>query len=209
MATNSQGWSGGAPGAGWTSVGNQRTGNQRSRSAPRPGANGSQTKVNNKTFSPGFTLNVNAGGRGGRAGGGGRGGGGFAGNNGSGGGGGGRQAQSLLPAPEFSSPAQVRQYCNSIRAAGVALSIEVAMGAEILKATLVQVPDPDGRIGGSRLRAAKVARKMQRAADALRDAAKNAAATYALFQQEYEEEINRVRHRARPAQQPRMDWGQL
>lgn len=90
----------------------------------------------------------------------------------------------------------------------MALSIEVAMGAEILKATLVQVPDPDGRIGGSRFRAAKVARKMQRAADALRDAAKNAAATYALFQQEYEEEINRVRHRARPSQ-PRMDWGQL
>ncbi|WP_078988349.1 plasmid transfer protein TraA [Streptomyces sp. WM6372] len=186
--------------AGWKPSG-QQTRTQRPRSAPRAGANGSQTKVNNKTFSPGFTLNVNAGGRG---------------NNGGrhaapagGGGQGGGRSQSLLPAPEFSSPAQVRQYCNAVRAAGVALSIEVAMGAEILKATLVQVPDPDGRIGGSRFRAAKVARKMQRAADALRDAAKNAAATYALFQQEYEEEINRVRHRARPAATPRMDWGQL
>ncbi|MFE3583388.1 plasmid transfer protein TraA [Streptomyces vinaceus] len=186
--------------AGWKPSG-QQTRAQRTRSAPRAGANGSQTKVNNKTFSPGFTLNVNAGGRG---------------NSGGGrhaapsaGGQGGGRSQSLLPAPEFSSPAQVRQYCNAVRAAGVALSIEVAMGAEILKATLVQVPDPDGRIGGSRFRAAKVARKMQRAADALRDAAKNAAATYALFQQEYEEEINRVRHRARPAATPRMDWGQL
>ncbi|MCX5147931.1 plasmid transfer protein TraA [Streptomyces sp. NBC_00320] len=187
-------------GTGWNRVGAQRTGTQRPRSAPRAGANGSQTKVNNKTFSPGFTLNVNAGG---------------AGNSGgrhaapAGGGQGGGRSQSLLPAPEFTSPAQVRQYCNAVRAAGVALSIEVAMGAEILKATLVQVPDPDGRIGGSRFRAAKVARKMQRAADALRDAAKNAAATYALFQQEYEEEINRVRHRARKPSQPRMDWGQL
>lgn len=186
--------------AGWKPSG-QQTRTQRPRSAPRAGANGSQTKVNNKTFSPGFTLNVNVGGRG---------------NNGGrhaapagGGGQSGGRSQSLLPAPEFSSPAQVRQYCNAVRAAGVALSIEVAMGAEILKATLVQVPDPDGRIGGSRFRAAKVARKMQRAADALRDAAKNAAATYASFQQEYEEEINRVRHRARPAATPRMDWGQL
>ncbi|WP_329313313.1 sporulation protein SsgA [Streptomyces sp. NBC_01278] len=184
--------------AGWK-PGGQQARTQRTRSAPRSGANGSQTKVNNKTFSPGFTLNVNAGGRG-------NGGGRHAAASAAGGQGGGR---SLLPAPEFSSPAQVRQYCNAVRAAGVALSIEVAMGAEILKATLVQVPDPDGRIGGSRFRAAKVARKMQRAADALRDAAKNAAATYALFQQEYEEEINRVRHRARKPSQPRMDWGQL
>ncbi|WP_327265278.1 sporulation protein SsgA [Streptomyces sp. NBC_01232] len=200
MANTTSGMTGGTGGAGWKTTGRpQQARTQRPRSAPRAGANGSQTKVNNKTFSPGFTLNIDAGGRG---------------NNGgrhaapAGGGQGGGQAQSLLPAPEFSSPAQVRQYCNAVRAAGVALSIEVAMGAEILKATLVQVPDPDGRIGGSRFRAAKVARKMQRAADALRDAAKNAAATYALFQQEYEEEINRVRHRARPSQ-PRMDWGQL
>ncbi|MFD9160603.1 plasmid transfer protein TraA [Streptomyces sp. NPDC059558] len=199
MATNSQGTNRAAYGTGWNTVGAQRTGAQRPRTGPRAGANGSQTKVNNKTFSPGLNININGGGRG-------NGGGGFA---PSGSGGGGRQPQSLLPAPEFTSPAQVRQYCNSVRAAGVALSIEVAMGAEILKATLVQVPDPNGRIGGSRIRAAKVARKMQRAADALRDAAKNAAATYALFQQEYEEELNRVRHRARPAQQPRMDWGQL
>ncbi|MFD9453726.1 plasmid transfer protein TraA [Streptomyces sp. NPDC059985] len=203
MATNNQGTGRATAGAGWNTVGAQRPGTQRTRSGPRPGANGSQTKVNNKTFSPGFNLTVNSGGRGNNGGGNG----GFASSNGSGGGG--RQAQNLLPAPEFTSPAQVRQYCNSVRAAGVALSIEVAMGAEILKATLVQVPDPNGRIGGSRIRAAKVARKMQRAADALRDAAKNAAATYALFQQEYEEEINRVRHRARPPQQPRMDWGQL
>ncbi|MER5873244.1 sporulation protein SsgA, partial [Streptomyces sp. NPDC002044] len=27
-------------------------------------------------------------------------------------------------------------------------------------------------------------------------------------QREYEEEINRVRHRARPRQAPRMDWAQ-
>jgi hypothetical protein len=123
-------------------------------------------------------------------------------------GGGRSHAESLLPAPEFTSPAQVRNYCNTLRAAAVTLSIEVAMGAEILKGVLAAVPDPEGRAFGSRVRAAKVARKMQRSADALRDAAKNAAACYAAFQQEYEEEINRVRHRARKPQQPVMNWAQ-
>jgi len=121
---------------------------------------------------------------------------------------GGNHAQSLLPAPEFNSPAQVRNYCNTLRAAAVTLSIEVAMGAEILKGVLATVPDPDGRPFGSRLRAAKVARKMQKSADDLRHAAKNAAACYATFQQEFEEEINRVRHRARKPQAPVMNWAQ-
>ncbi|GAA0922224.1 plasmid transfer protein TraA [Streptomyces thermoalcalitolerans] len=129
-----------------------------------------------------------------------------------GGGSGGRDgrphAEALLPSPEFTSPAQVRQYCNTLRAAAVALSIEVAMGAEILKGVLTAVPDPQGRAFGSRVRAQKVARKLQRSADALRDAAKNAAACYATFQQEYEEEINRVRHRARRPQVPQINWAE-
>ncbi|GHJ92092.1 sporulation protein SsgA [Streptomyces sp. NE5-10] len=124
--------------------------------------------------------------------------------------GGGRRphSQALMPEPDFSSPAQVRAYCNHLRALSVALSIEVAMGAEILKSVLAAVPDPEGRIGGSRVRAAKVARKLQKSADELRNAAKLAAATYATFQQEYQEEINRVRHHARPRAQQRMNWVQ-
>ncbi|MCL6738591.1 plasmid transfer protein TraA [Streptomyces neyagawaensis] len=117
-------------------------------------------------------------------------------------------AEALLPSPEFTSPAHVRHYCNTLRAAAVTLSIEVAMGAEILKGVLAAVPDPEGRAFGSRVRAAKVARKLNRAADDLRDAAKNAAACYSAFQQEYEEEINRVRHRARKPQAPVMRWDQ-
>ncbi|MEU0704759.1 plasmid transfer protein TraA [Streptomyces bacillaris] len=116
--------------------------------------------------------------------------------------------QGLLPAPEFSSPAQIRDYCNTLRAAAVMLSFEVSMGAEILKAVLATVPDPEGRMGGAKIRAFKVARKLQRSADELRNAAKLAAATYAQFQQEFEGELNAHRHRARPAAQPRMNWGQ-
>ncbi|MFH8793296.1 plasmid transfer protein TraA [Streptomyces sp. NPDC017941] len=121
---------------------------------------------------------------------------------------GGGHAQSLLPAPEFGTPAQVRNYCNTVRAAAVALGIEVAMGAEIFQSVLAQVPDPEGRAFGSRIRAAKVARKMRKSADALRDAAKNAAACYSTFQQEYQEELGRVRHRARKPQAPVMNWAQ-
>jgi len=84
----------------------------------------------------------------------------------------------------------------------------VAMGAEILKAVLATVPDPEGRMGGSKVRAFKVARKLQRAADELRNAAKLAAATYAAFAQEYEGELNAHRARTRRAPQPRMTWGQ-
>lgn len=117
-------------------------------------------------------------------------------------------SQSLLPSPEFTSPAQVRNYCNTLRAAGVTLAIEVAMGAEILKGVLAAVPDPEGKAFGSRIRAAKVARKLNKASDDLKSAAKNAAAAYSTFQQQYEEEINRVRHRARKPQQPVMNWAQ-
>lgn len=119
-----------------------------------------------------------------------------------------QSVESLLPAPEFTSPAQIRDYCNSLRAAAVMLSFEVAMGAEILKAVLSTVPDPNGLLGGAKIRAFKVSRKMQRAAEELRKAAMSAAACYALFQQEYEGEINAHRHRARTHHQPRMNWGQ-
>ncbi|MFH8518242.1 plasmid transfer protein TraA [Streptomyces gelaticus] len=124
---------------------------------------------------------------------------------GRGGNGGGRSPQTL-PEPFFTSPSDIREYCNHLRALGVSLSFEVAMGAEILQATLATVPDPDGRPFGSKLRARRVARKLKKSAEALKDAATNAAATYSAFQQEYEEEINRVRHRARRPQAPRMDW---
>ncbi|WP_326677802.1 plasmid transfer protein TraA [Streptomyces sp. NBC_01237] len=120
----------------------------------------------------------------------------------------GGKSQSLLPAPEFSSPAQIRDYCNTLRAAAVMLSFEVAMGAEILKAVLGTVPDPEGRMGGAKIRAFKVSRKMQKAADELRNAAKLAAACYSSFAQEYEGELNAHRAKPRSVYQPRMSWGQ-
>ncbi|ANW18104.1 plasmid transfer protein TraA [Streptomyces clavuligerus] len=170
-----------------------------STTSPGRGANGSQAKTNKSSsytaFAPGFTVNVNTGSKTAvptPAGG--------------GGGAGAAHRDGHLPEPYFTSPADIRSYCNHLRALGIGLSFEVSMGAEILKATLETVPDPEGRPFGAKLRARKVARKMRKSADALKDAAVNAAACYAAFQQEFEEEINRVRHRARRPQGPRMDW---
>ncbi|MFG2858590.1 plasmid transfer protein TraA [Streptomyces mirabilis] len=115
-------------------------------------------------------------------------------------------SEASLPAPDFTSPADVRNYCNALRALMVGISFEVSMGAEILKGVLATVPDPEGRIGGSKARAWRVSRKLTKAADSAAAAAKNAAACYAQFQQQYEEEINRVKHRARKPSAPRMDW---
>ncbi|MBP5938553.1 plasmid transfer protein TraA [Streptomyces acidiscabies] len=170
------------------------------------GANGASvknsSKVNNKsfgaTFSPGFTVNVNATGK--------NNGGGAAGGARSGGGRGGVHPESLLPAPEFTSPALVRNYCNSLRALATGLSFELSMAAEIMQGVLGQVPDPSGRPFGSKMRARRVARKLAKSADSFKAAAVNAASTYSVFQQEFEEEINRVRHRARPRKAVQMNW---
>jgi hypothetical protein len=113
-----------------------------------------------------------------------------------------------LPAPEFTSPAQVRAYCNSVRAIMVGASFEISMAAEILSAVLATVPDPDGSMAAGRIRARRVSRRLQKSAEAARNAAKHAAATYALFEREYSEQMARVKHRATRPAAPRMDWGQ-
>lgn len=162
---------------------------------PAGAAHGAKNKTNKfgASFAPSFTVNVSK-------------------TNPSGGvpaqGGRGGGHETALPAPEFASPADVRNYCNALRAVMVGISFEVSMGAEIMKGVLSTVPDPQGRIGGSKARAWRVSRKLSKAADSAAAAAKNAAACYAQFQQQYEEEINRVRHRARRPQGPRMDWAQ-
>jgi hypothetical protein len=173
-----------------------------------PGANGSQAKPNfdksknfgfGATFSPGLNINVNAGNRTNT--------GSVPAQGGAGRRGGGAHPDAFLPAPEFNSPAQVRHYCNSLRALGTGLSFEVSMAAEIMQATLAQVPDPEGRPWGSRSRARRVSRKLAKSADGMKAAAVNAAAAYAAFAKEFEEEINRVKHRARPRQTgPRINW---
>jgi hypothetical protein len=92
----------------------------------------------------------------------------------------------MLPDPEFGSAAQLRDYCNTLRAFGVHASIEVHVAAEILQAALSQASGlPQDNVIQHKLRARKVARKLKKSADALADAAALAAATFAAFQREY------------------------
>ncbi|MFD9266814.1 plasmid transfer protein TraA [Streptomyces goshikiensis] len=101
----------------------------------------------------------------------------------------------MLPDPEFGSAADLRNYCNTLRAFGVHASIEVTVAAEILQAALSQASGlKDDNILQHKIRARRVARKLKKAGESLADAASNAAATYAAFQREYADIMS-----ARPA----------
>ncbi|MFB7781508.1 plasmid transfer protein TraA [Streptomyces vinaceus] len=115
-------------------------------------------------------------------------------------GGQGGRSQFMLPDPSFQSAAELRNYCNSLRAFGVHASIEVTVAAEILQAALSQANGIKGdNIIQHKLRARKVARKLKKSGEALADAAALAAATYAAFQREYAD-IMSARTPNRPAQ---------
>ncbi|MFD5673688.1 plasmid transfer protein TraA [Streptomyces sp. NPDC127040] len=108
------------------------------------------------------------------------------------------RSQLMLPDPEFGSAAELRNYCNTLRAFGVHASIEVAVAAEILQAALSQARGvPEDNIIQHKIRARRVARKLKKAGESLADAASNAAATYAAFQREYADIMS-----ARPAHRP-------
>jgi hypothetical protein len=170
--------------------------NGTSRGASNGKANGGAGTTYNFHFGPkdGATKSGvgNGAGRGGQGG------------TGQGSGGRGRGAYSPLADPEFFTNADVRNYCESARAAFLTLSFDLAMAAEILNAVLKEVPDPDGRPFGSRMRARRVTRRLAKAADDAKDAAKNAAATYAAFQREFSPEMEH-NPRAR-RQQPRRSF---
>ncbi|WP_329104556.1 plasmid transfer protein TraA [Streptomyces sp. NBC_01439] len=113
---------------------------------------------------------------------------------------GGGRAQFMLPDPSFASAAELRDYCDTLRAFGVHASIEVMVAAEILQAALSQASGlKDDNFIQHKLRARKVARKLKKSGEALADAASLAAATYAAFQREYAD-IMSARTPNRPAQ---------
>lgn len=163
---------------------------QRTSSTPRsnPQTKGGSSKTKHgATFNLGPNLNINStrttttGNRGGQ-----------------GASAGGSRSQFMLPDPEFGSAAELRNYCNTLRAFAVHASIEVMVAAEILQAALSQAKGtPQDNIIQHKLRARKIARKLKKAGESLADAASNAAATYAAFQREYADIMS-----ARPTQRP-------
>lgn len=104
---------------------------------------------------------------------------------------------SPLADPEFFNNADIRNYCENGRGLFLQFAFELANAAEVLNAVLKEVPDPEGRAFGSRMRARRVSRKLKKAADDARDTAKNMAATYAAFQREFDPELAPYRSRQR------------
>ncbi|MGW1199516.1 plasmid transfer protein TraA [Streptomyces sp. NPDC002536] len=105
---------------------------------------------------------------------------------------------SPLADPEFFSNVDIRNYCERGRQLFLQLSFELANASEVLHAVLKEVPDPEGKAFGSRMRARRVAKRMKKAAEDTRDTAKNLAATYASFQREFDPELAPYRTRQRP-----------
>ncbi|MFF0389358.1 plasmid transfer protein TraA [Kitasatospora sp. NPDC004615] len=111
-----------------------------------------------------------------------------------------RSSALALPEPAFYSAADVRAYCEALRAFASYAAIEIEVGAEILKAALEQAPPvPSDHVFQQRTRARSVAKKLAKAADAMTDVAKDAAAAWAAFQREYAD----VMTPQRPQQQRR------
>ncbi|MER7847311.1 plasmid transfer protein TraA [Kitasatospora sp. NPDC096077] len=111
-----------------------------------------------------------------------------------------RTSSLALPEPAFYSAADVRSYCEALRAFAAYSAIEVEVGAEILKAALEQAPPvPGDHAFKAKMRARAVAKKLGKAADALADAAKDAAGAWAAFQREYADVMT---PRPKPQQRP-------
>ncbi|ARZ71195.1 hypothetical protein SMD11_5616 [Streptomyces albireticuli] len=167
------------------------TGSTGSRSANGAGGGRSRHRTTHRTY------NFNVGGQNTNGSGGGRGGGGagFFRNGARGQGGG---MHSPLADPEFFSNVDIRNYCEGGRGLFLQLSFELASASEVLEAVLKEVPDPEGRAFGSRMRARRVAKRMKKAAEDARDTAKNMAATYAAFQREFDPELAPYHTRQRP-----------
>jgi hypothetical protein len=174
---------------------------QRAQRAAGRAGGGSRQRTTNRTRTREYHFHINDGGPAGSQ------------NNGRGAGFTGRGngarhgGHSPLADPEFFSNADIRNYCENGRGVFLQMSFELANAAEVLNAVLKEVPDPDGRALGSRMRARRVSRKLKKAADDARDSAKNLAATYAAFQREYDPELAPMRSRQRPAGR-RFDFNQ-
>lgn len=121
--------------------------------------------------------------------------------------GGGRgRSYSPLADPEFFTNSDIRDFCENGRAAMTMLGFDAVMAAEVLEAVLKEIPDPEGRPWGSKLRARRVARRMAKTADHLTAAAKNFAATYAAFQREFSPELEPMRQRQARAPRRSFDF---
>lgn len=99
----------------------------------------------------------------------------------------GNGGQMLLPAPEFNSTDDVRQYCNHVRALMIQIGLELGMASKLLEARLRQVQRRPGAMWGDGLiRARSVAGHLRKSGNAAVDVAKQATATVGALEREFQ-----------------------
>lgn len=118
----------------------------------------------------------------------------------------GHRPHSPLADPEFFNSTDIRNFCENGRSLMQAIGFDIAVAAEVLEAVLKEIPDPEGKPWGSKLRARRVARRMKKTADHMTGAAKNFAATYAAFQAEFAPELQPLRQRQARAPRRTFDF---
>ncbi|RBM05653.1 plasmid transfer protein TraA [Streptomyces sp. PT12] len=128
-------------------------------------------------------------------------------------GGGGAQGEWSRKSPigdaDFLSAGHIRDFSERGRRSLREASIDLAYAAEALKQVLREVPAPQGQgLGVARVRAARVARQLKRAATAAQAASTHCARTWPAFLREFAPELN---HYNGPRQQqphrPPMNFG--
>lgn len=97
-----------------------------------------------------------------------------------------------MPGAGFSSDEDIRAFCEALRKDARPRAVERALDAETLESVLRQIPDVQGSMAGSRMRARRVTRHLKRIAAAEKLIAKQAAALWSTFTREYEAELAQI-----------------
>ncbi|GAA4983429.1 hypothetical protein GCM10023205_61600 [Yinghuangia aomiensis] len=108
-------------------------------------------------------------------------------------------ARQILMDPEFINPESIRTYTNAGRELLRDVSVDLAIGSELLRAVLKEIPVLNSNVpGGARVRAFTIARHVDIAAEESKAAAARMAQCYAAFLKHFAPELEAAGHK-RPA----------
>lgn len=116
--------------------------------------------------------------------------------------GGGTGGGKATPGSGFTSDEDIRAYCEALRKEHRPRSVLRALDAETLESVLRALPDVNGSMSGSRMRARRVTRPLRRIAAAEKLIAKQAAVLWSVFTREFDAELAQI-SRGRTSQQQR------
>ncbi|WP_436773902.1 plasmid transfer protein TraA [Yinghuangia sp. YIM S09857] len=105
-------------------------------------------------------------------------------------------ARQILSDPEFLNPESIRTYTNAGRELLRDVSVDLAIGSEVLRAVLKEIPVIGSNApGGARVRAFAIARHVDIAAEESKAAAARMAQCYAAFLKHFAPELEQAGHK--------------